>query len=88
MAAVRDDGSPAIRARIRPGSCRFGILGVPDERNPMLQAPRGTLDVLPEEQKYWRYVCEHVERWCARFGYERIDTPLFEDASLFRARHG
>ena len=49
----------------------------------MLQAPRGTLDILPEEQKYWRYVREHVERWCARFGYERIDTPLFEDASLF-----
>lgn len=49
----------------------------------MFQAPRGTTDVLPEEQPHWRFVREQIELWSARFGYERIDTPMFEDAALF-----
>ncbi|MBM3935089.1 MAG: histidine--tRNA ligase [SAR202 cluster bacterium] len=47
------------------------------------QAPRGTSDVLPEDQKYWRYIQAKAEETAARFGYERIDTPMFEDAKLF-----
>ena len=47
------------------------------------QAPRGTLDILPEDQKYWRYVEHHASEVAARFGFQRIDTPMFEDAELF-----
>ena len=47
------------------------------------QAPRGTLDILPEDQKYWRYVEHHASEVAARFGFQRIDTPVFEDAELF-----
>ena len=47
------------------------------------QAPRGTSDVLPEEQAYWHYFRTRAEDVAARFGYERIDTPVFEDARLF-----
>jgi len=47
------------------------------------QAPRGTQDVLPEDQPYWDYVREAAARICRLFGYERIDTPVFEAAALF-----
>lgn len=47
------------------------------------KAPRGTTDVLPEEQPYWDRVWEASSRICALFGYRRIETPVFEEASLF-----
>jgi histidyl-tRNA synthetase len=47
------------------------------------QAPRGTSDILPQEQEYWRFFRSRAEEVAARFGYERIDTPIFEDARLF-----
>jgi len=47
------------------------------------RAPRGTQDVLPADQPYWDFVRERAEGLCARFGYGWIETPMFEDASLF-----
>jgi histidyl-tRNA synthetase len=47
------------------------------------QRPRGTADILPADQKVWRHVTEMAQVVATRFGYERIDTPLFEDARLF-----
>lgn len=52
-------------------------------RGPTFRAPRGTSDVLPAEQPYWRLVRETAERVCRAFGYQRIDTPAFEDARVF-----
>ncbi len=49
----------------------------------MYQAPRGTKDILPQEQAYWRYVEAKASAICQLCGYERIDTPAFEDAGLF-----
>ena len=49
----------------------------------MYQVPRGTVDILPQEQSYWRYVEEKVAHICQLYGYERIDFPAFEDAGLF-----
>ncbi|MBI4201162.1 MAG: histidine--tRNA ligase [Chloroflexi bacterium] len=49
----------------------------------MYKAPRGTVDLLPNDQKYWRYVERHAADVCRRFGYQRIDTPAFEAAELF-----
>ncbi len=49
----------------------------------MYRAPRGTTDILPAEQAYWHHVQEHAARVCALYGYERIDTPVFEDYGLF-----
>jgi len=46
-------------------------------------APRGTADILPREQKYWRFVKECAFELSRRYGYERLDTPTFEDAELF-----
>ncbi len=50
---------------------------------PTFQAPRGTADRLPVEQKYWRYIEAHAADVARRFGYGRIDSPMFEDAGLF-----
>ncbi len=49
----------------------------------MYQAPRGTSDTLPKEQAYWHYIEQKAVAVCQLFGYERIDTPAFEDTGLF-----
>lgn len=49
----------------------------------VFQAPRGTADRLPEEQKYWRYIESIATNIASRYGFGRIDTPAFEDSSLF-----
>jgi histidyl-tRNA synthetase len=47
------------------------------------QAPRGTYDVLPEQDAARRAV-EHAARdILGGSGYRRIETPIFEDTSLF-----
>ncbi len=49
----------------------------------MYRAPRGTSDVLPEEQAYWRHIEQKAVNVCQLYGYQRIDTPTFEDTRLF-----
>ena len=49
----------------------------------LFQAPRGTADRLPEEQKYWRYIESKAVELTRRYGYGRIDSPIFEDSGLF-----
>lgn len=49
----------------------------------MYKAPRGTRDILPQDQIYQRYVEEKAIALCQLYGYERIETPIFEDAQLF-----
>ncbi|MCL2706660.1 MAG: histidine--tRNA ligase [Dehalococcoidia bacterium] len=49
----------------------------------MFQAPRGTQDILPEDQPYWSFLKEKAEELARLYGYERIDTPVFEVAGLF-----
>ena len=47
------------------------------------RAPRGTNDLLPDEQKYWRYIESKAVGLARKYGYGRIDTPVFEDSNLF-----
>jgi histidyl-tRNA synthetase len=47
------------------------------------QAPRGTQDILPADRPYWRYVTEQMHQVAALFGYQQIDTPIFEETALF-----
>lgn len=54
----------------------------------LFKAPRGTVDILPEEQSLWAYVQETASTLCDRFGYGRIDTPEFETSSLFHRSVG
>jgi histidyl-tRNA synthetase len=54
----------------------------------LYQSPRGTSDILPEEQVYWRYIEHKAAAICQLYGYERIDTPVFEDTDLFSRSAG
>src|SRR5829696_184501 len=47
------------------------------------KAPRGTFDVLPEEQSVRRRIAEVAWRRLEAAGYGRMDTPIFEDTNLF-----
>lgn len=49
----------------------------------MYQAPRGTSDILPQEQGCWSYIKQKAAAISELYGYQRIDTPTFEDAHLF-----
>jgi histidyl-tRNA synthetase len=49
----------------------------------MIQAPRGTFDVLPDEAARREVLEGHVKRILGAAGYERIETPAFEDTELF-----
>jgi histidyl-tRNA synthetase len=49
----------------------------------VFKAPRGTADILPEDQAYWSYVQDKALAAARLYGFSRIDTPAFEDASLF-----
>ncbi len=49
----------------------------------MFQAPRGTQDILPEDQPYWAAIEAQIRRLTGLFGYRKIDTPMFEDTGLF-----
>jgi len=49
----------------------------------LFKAPRGTADILPEEQPHWRYIEEKALEICRLYGYSRITTPAFEEAGLF-----
>ena len=56
--------------------------------NPRFQAPRGTQDVLPADQPGWRTIYEAIDQATRTFGYQRIDTPVFEAAGLFEKGSG
>ena len=47
------------------------------------QRPKGTFDVLPDDVASWRRLEEAFRRVCARYRYEEIRTPAFEDTDLF-----
>ena len=49
----------------------------------MYQAPRGTSDILPEDQACWRFIEQQASKVVRLYGYKRIDTPVFEDTRLF-----
>ncbi|WP_099158621.1 histidine--tRNA ligase [Virgibacillus ndiopensis] len=49
-----------------------------------INAPRGTVDVLPKDAKKWQFVENTIKNVCNRFNYEEIRTPVFEHTELFQ----
>ena len=49
----------------------------------MFTAPRGTIDILPDDQPYWQFLRHCIEQVTALFGYQRIDVPIFEETPLY-----
>jgi histidyl-tRNA synthetase len=51
-------------------------------------APRGTHDIIPAEQALWQRATGEIERLCGLYGYQPIQTPVFEDTALFLRTSG
>lgn len=49
----------------------------------MLQKPKGTKDLLPEESYKWQYVENKVKNILQNTGFKEIRTPVFEHTELF-----
>ena len=49
----------------------------------MYKAPRGTSDILPEEQQQWNYVKDIATTLAKSYGYGLLETPIFENTNLF-----
>ncbi len=48
-----------------------------------LQAPKGMHDTLPNAQPYWAFIYKKAKTLLEDYGFEKIDTPIIESASLF-----
>ncbi len=48
-----------------------------------IQAPEGTFDLLPDEANHWDYFRRTAFDIFGRYGYQPIETPLFEQTELF-----
>ncbi len=67
-----------------PLACRPGAglsytiaVGLELREDTVYLAPRGTIDILPEDQPYWAYVyADRVAEVTGLYGYERIDVPI------------
>jgi histidyl-tRNA synthetase len=49
----------------------------------VIQAPKGTFDVLPDDFARRELVEEHIKKILGAAGYRRIETPAFEATELF-----
>ena len=49
----------------------------------MIQAPRGTRDVLPAESYRWQFLEDKMRKAAALAGYREVRTPVFEHTELF-----
>jgi histidyl-tRNA synthetase len=50
---------------------------------PTFRAARGTRDLLPDETPTWTRLERLADDLAARYGYRRIETPMFEQAAVF-----
>ncbi|MBP1968765.1 histidyl-tRNA synthetase [Virgibacillus natechei] len=49
-----------------------------------MKAPRGTVDILPEDARKWQFVEDQIKKVCDRFHFREIRTPLFEHTEVFQ----
>jgi len=65
---------------------RLNITGRAAEKgyeNIMIQKPRGTMDILPEEIPMWRHIEDTARNTAARYGFGEVRFPTFEVTELF-----
>lgn len=49
----------------------------------IIQRPKGTQDILPDEARFWLYFKETARDIFGRYGYQFLETPIFERTDLF-----
>ncbi|MDO5022517.1 MAG: histidine--tRNA ligase [Eubacteriales bacterium] len=50
----------------------------------MLQAPKGTKDVLPQDSHLWQWLESAMRKFASLAGYQEIRTPVIEHTELFQ----
>jgi histidyl-tRNA synthetase len=50
---------------------------------PTFKAIQGTRDILPQDEMAWRMLERAVQETCERYGYHRIETPIFEETGVY-----
>lgn len=54
----------------------------------MINAPKGTEDVLPNDSFKWQYIENKFSEICSKYGFKEIRTPVFENTDLFNRSIG
>jgi histidyl-tRNA synthetase len=72
--------APAVKS---PQTAEAAVAPKPMVVRATPQALRGMRDIVPGEQKYWRHIYRKAEELTAAYGFERLDTPILEETSLF-----
>ena len=49
----------------------------------MIQRPKGTKDILPQESFIWQYIEKEIKNILNNYGYNEIRLPVFEHTELF-----
>ncbi|HIS38871.1 MAG TPA: histidine--tRNA ligase [Candidatus Onthousia faecavium] len=49
----------------------------------MIIKPKGTVDIIDEEARIWKYVEELIDSMMEKYNYNYIRTPIFEASELF-----
>lgn len=84
--AAPKKGSKSSGSASQKGKSGVDIEQKPKE--PMVARPRGTQDVLPQDQKYWEYVIEHARMLLRGWYFQELQTPIFEEKALFERSVG
>ncbi len=50
---------------------------------PLFRTPKGTHDVLPQDNQYMTYIKKAVRHRARQAAFKRIDTPIFENRAIF-----
>ncbi|OIP42829.1 histidine--tRNA ligase [Candidatus Desantisbacteria bacterium CG2_30_40_21] len=48
-----------------------------------IKAPRGTVDILPQDMEKWHFIEDIARQTISCYGYQEIRTPIFEATELF-----
>ena len=54
----------------------------------MITKPKGTYDVIGNDAKKRKYVCDVIDAICEKYNYTYIETPIFEASELFHRSVG
>ena len=49
----------------------------------MINAPKGTIDITPEEVYKWQFIERKLKELAANHNFKEIRTPVFESTELF-----
>ncbi len=73
--------APVASASSTPASVAPSL---PNKKSaPAIQLIRGMRDLLPNDQAYWKRVSDVIEATARSYAYDRLETPMVEDHSLF-----